>query len=184
MLHGEKVTLRALERDDLPFLHALVNDLETQWLVSEHPPVPTSLAAMQAEFDRAAASDGSESPIRFLVELDGERVGRCVVYAIDRYARNCRMGVTLAREGRGRRLGSDVVRTLLDYCFRVLDMHRVALDCLATNEAGLATWRACGFVEEARLREHAWYEGGYVDMVHMGILRSEWAGARGGTDQE
>jgi RimJ/RimL family protein N-acetyltransferase len=177
MLHGERVTLRAVERDDLPFLHALVNDLDTQWLVSEQPPVPTSLAALEAEFDRSA-SDGSGAPVRFTVEVDGERVGRCVVYAIDRYSRNCRIGVTLARESRGRGLGSDVVRSLLDYCFRVLDMHKVALESLATNEAGLATWKSCGFVEEARLREHAWYEGRYVEMVHMGILRSEWAASR------
>jgi RimJ/RimL family protein N-acetyltransferase len=177
MLRGERVRLRAVERGDLPFLHALVNDLDTQWLVSEHPPVPMSLAAMEAEFDRAA-NDDSEAPLRFTVEVDEERVGRCVVYAIDRYSRNCRIGVTLAREGRGRGLGSDVVRTLLDYCFRVLDMHKVALESLATNEAGLATWKSCGFVEEARLREHAWYEGMYVDMIHMGILRSDWAATR------
>jgi len=35
-------------------------------------------------------------------------------------------------------------------------MHKVALESLATNEAGLATWKSCGFVQEARLREHAW----------------------------
>ena len=179
MLRGERVMLRALERDDLPFLHVLMNDLETQALVSEHPPVPMSMAAIEAEFDRAASA-GSEEPIRFVVELDGERVGRCVVYAIDRYARNCRIGVTLARERRGAGLGTDVVRTLLDYAFRVLDMHKVALESLATNEAGLATWRSCGFVEEARLREHAWYDGEYADMVHMAILRSEWSGTTSG----
>lgn len=170
--------LRAVERDDLPFLHALRNDLETQALTSEQPPVPMSLAAMEAEFDRDMSA-GSEAPIRFMIEVDGERVGRAVMYAIDRYSRNCRIGVTLGRERRGVGLGSDVVRTLLDYAFRVLDMHKVGLESLASNEAALATWRSCGFVEEARLREHAWFDGRYDDIVHMAILRSE----RSGTDQ-
>lgn len=178
MLRGDRVTLRAVERDDLPFLHVLMNDLETQALTSEQPPVPVSFAAMEAEFDREVSA-GSESPTRFLVEVEGERAGRCSLYAIDRYSRNCRIGVALARECRGKGLGSDVVRTLLDYTFRVLDMHKVALESLATNEAGLATWRSCGFIEEASLREHAWHDGAYVDVVHMAVLRSEWTQVRG-----
>jgi RimJ/RimL family protein N-acetyltransferase len=175
MLAGERVMLRAVEREDLPFLHALRNDMETQALTSELPPVPTSLAAIEAEFEREVMA-GSEAPIRFLVEADGDRVGRAVVYAIDRYSRNCRIGVTLARERRGGGLGTDVVRSLLDYAFRVLDMHKVGLESLASNESALATWRSCGFVEEGRLREHAWFDGRYDDIVHMAVLRSEWSG--------
>jgi RimJ/RimL family protein N-acetyltransferase len=53
-------------------------------------------------------------------------------------------------------------------------MHKVSLESLASNESALATWRSCGFVEEARLREHAWYDGGYADTVHLAVLRSEW----------
>jgi RimJ/RimL family protein N-acetyltransferase len=135
------------------------------------------MAAMEAGFDRAA-TEGSGDPIRVLVEVEGDPVGRCLVYRIDRYARNCMIGVTLAAEHRGRGLGVDVVRTLLDYAFRVLDMHKVTLESLASNDAALATWRSCGFVEEARLRDHAWYDGRYEDMVHMGLLRSEWSETR------
>jgi RimJ/RimL family protein N-acetyltransferase len=29
-------------------------------------------------------------------------------------------------------------------------------------------------VEEGRLREHAWVDGSYVDVVRMAALRSEW----------
>lgn len=43
--------------------------------------------------------------------------------------------------------------------------------------SGLRCYRAVGFVEEGRLREAAWVEGGYEDMVVMSVLRSEWAGA-------
>ncbi|MDQ3643109.1 MAG: GNAT family N-acetyltransferase, partial [Actinomycetota bacterium] len=47
------------------------------------------------------------------------------------------------------------------------------------NERAIRSYRACGFVEEGRLREHSWVDGRYKDLVHMGIMRSEWAGERG-----
>ena len=37
--------------------------------------------------------------------------------------------------------------------------------------------RAC---REGRLRSHVWGDGRHIDLVLMGILRSEWDGARPG----
>jgi RimJ/RimL family protein N-acetyltransferase len=45
-----------------------------------------------------------------------------------------------------------------------------------TNERAIRAYRACGFVEEGRLRQHVWSEGAYIDLIHMGILRKEWQG--------
>ena len=38
----------------------------------------------------------------------------------------------------------------------------------------IRAYRACGFVEEGRLRQHVWSDGAYIDLVYMGILREEW----------
>ena len=48
----------------------------------------------------------------------------------------------------------------------------------ATNERAIRCYRACGFVEEGRLRQHDYSDGAYVDVVAMGILRDEWGAAR------
>ena len=64
---------------------------------------------------------------------------------------------------------------LVDYAFRSRNLRRVHLQTLASNTAALASYRAVGFMEEGRLREHAWVEGAYEDIVLMGVLRSEWA---------
>jgi RimJ/RimL family protein N-acetyltransferase len=66
------------------------------------------------------------------------------------------------------------VRVLLDYAFRLINVHRVWLTVNGNNERAIRCYRACGFVEEGRLREHIWSNGQYVDRVYMGILRSEW----------
>lgn len=65
---------------------------------------------------------------------------------------------------------------LVAFAFRTRNLRRVHLQTLASNEAALHTYRAVGFVEEGRQREHAWVEGAYDDVVRMGLLRSEWTG--------
>ena len=53
-------------------------------------------------------------------------------------------------------------------------MHRVFLNTMNSNERALRCYRACGFKEEGRLREHNWSNGRYHDVVYLGILREEW----------
>jgi RimJ/RimL family protein N-acetyltransferase len=53
-------------------------------------------------------------------------------------------------------------------------MRRVYLTVNGTNERAMRAYRACGFVEEGRLRQHVWSDGAYIDLVYMGILREEW----------
>ena len=65
---------------------------------------------------------------------------------------------------------------LLDYCFRHLNMHRVWLGVLATNERAIRSYRACGFQEEVRRRRHIWIDGELRDEIMMGVLRAEWTG--------
>ena len=75
----------------------------------------------------------------------------------------------------GRGYGTDAVRVLLDYAFRHHNLHRVYLSVNSTNPRAIGAYRRCGFVEEGRLRAHAWSNGQYIDLVQMGILREEWA---------
>ena len=65
------------------------------------------------------------------------------------------------------------MQVLLDYAFRSRNLRRVHLQTLAGNEAALRCYRAAGFVEEGRLREHAWVEGAYDDVVLMAVLQTD-----------
>jgi RimJ/RimL family protein N-acetyltransferase len=176
MLAGELVTLRPVRADDLPMLYAVRNDPATWISASDKPLWPMPFTAFEEYYATLAAAQEAE----FAVDAGGELVGRCALFEIDELSRNAWIGVTLGTAHRGKRYGRDVVRVLLDYAFSKRNLHRVQLDVLATNEAGLRAYKACGFVEEGRLREHAYAYGGFVDLVVMSILRSEWLAARDG----
>ena len=53
-------------------------------------------------------------------------------------------------------------------------VRRVWLETHAANERAIRSYKACGFVEEGRMREHIWLAGRFVDNIIMGVLREEW----------
>jgi hypothetical protein len=81
------------------------------------------------------------------------------MFSSDALARHAEIGLSLLPEHQGRGYGKDVLRVLLGFGFRTRNLRRIHLQTLASNAAALAAYRAVGFVEEGRLREHAWVEG-------------------------
>jgi RimJ/RimL family protein N-acetyltransferase len=74
----------------------------------------------------------------------------------------------------GRGYGSDAMRLMLRYGFNELNLHRVSLTVYAYNTRAIRSYEKCGFKHEGRIREFVLRDGRRSDMLHMGILRSEW----------
>ena len=170
MLSGEQVVLRPFRPADVePLWRARLDPLD--WArTTEAPLRPQTLEAYRARYE-APDADTSAS---FAVDVDGHLVGRAGLFGVDDLARSAEVGLSLLPAARGRGHGRDVLRVLLGYAFRSRNLRRVHLQTLASNEAALRAYRAVGFVEEGRLREAAWVEGAYDDVVLMAVLRRDW----------
>lgn len=174
VLKGEKVILRAVERDDLPRLWQFNNDAEVEVAGGGDPPMPQSLARLQAEFDRRTGTGGRDGA-QFAIEADGVMIGQCGLLDLNETDRTCELGITIGDKAYwGQGYGRDAVRVLLDYAFRLRNARKVWLRVWGNNERAIHSYLACGFVEEGRLRRHVWSAGRYVDLVYMGVLREEW----------
>lgn len=177
MLKGERITLRVVRRNDLPRLCEFSNDLEVELAGSADPPLPQSLERLQADYDQQAAKGGRDGAW-FAIETDGKLIGQCGLNGFEENkgtAHRCELGIAIGDKAYwGRGYGREAIRVLLDYAFRHWNVNRVWLRTNSTNERALRCYRACGFVEEGRLREHEWRNGQYADTVVMGILRTEW----------
>lgn len=170
MLTGERVVLRPFTPDDVEPLWRAKLDPRKWAQTSADPLRPITLEEHKARY----AEPSKDSSAQFAVDVDGALVGRALLFHVDDLARNAEVGLALLPEHQGKGYGKDVLRVLLAYGFRSRNLHRIHLQTLASNEAGLRAYRAVGFVEEGRQREHAWVEGAYEDMVLMSVLRSEW----------
>lgn len=175
LLTGEHVTLRPLRPEDVDTLYAIRVDLATWGFQTDEAPYPMTLESYREGAGKADPAKG----IGWAAEVEGTLVGRAGMFFFDELSRNAAVGLGFVREHRGKGYGRETLRLLLDFGFTHRNLHRVWLECAATNEAAIRSYAAAGFVTEGTLREHAWIAGAYVDVVRMAVLRSEWRGRRG-----
>ena len=180
MLKGDRITLRAIEREDVPTLWAINNDLAVELAGGGNPPWPQSLARAYADFDKHANEgnrDGNREGVSFGIEADGQLIGFCGLYHRDVFAGNAELGIAIGNKDYwGRGYGREALGLLVDYGFRMLNLRRIYLRVHGRNERAIRAYRACGFVEEGRLRQHIWSDGDYDDVLYMGVMRDGWAG--------
>ena len=178
MLRTQRITLRAIERDDVPAIHAINNDVTVELAGGGDPPWPQSLARAYADFDKQSAEggrDGNPSGVSFAIEADDHLIGFCGLHSRDPIAATAELGITIGDKAYwGQGYGREAIGLLLDYGFRLLNVRRIYLRVHARNERAVRAYRACGFVEEGRLRQHVWSDGAYDDLIYMGVLRDEW----------
>jgi RimJ/RimL family protein N-acetyltransferase len=84
------------------------------------------------------------------------------------------------KETWGKGYGTEAMRLLLKIVFDQWGWHRAELWTLAENDRAIRSFEKCGFRREGLMKESAYYHGGYHDIIHMGLLQSEWAAAKKG----
>ena len=174
MLRGQKTLLRAITRDDLERLWRFHNDVEVELAGGGDPPMPQSLARLQTEYEYDLAKGGRDGA-SFAIEADEQCIGQCALFNFNETARTCELGITIGDKTYwGRGYGRDAIQSLLDYAFRLRNFRRVHLSVNGNNHRAIKAYKSCGFIEEGRLRAHAWNNGEYLDLVIMGLLREEW----------
>ncbi len=174
MLFGERVTLRPLKKDDLPLFQQFYNDVEVELASGGDPPTPHTEERMEqwyAQFHgKTEIGCGG-----FVIEADGKCIGSLGLFNYSPMAQTSMLGITIGDKAYwGKGYGREAIGLLLDYGFRLHNLRRIYLNTTGNNERAIRCYRACGFVEEGRLRQHIWNNGEYTDEVQMGILREEW----------
>ncbi len=174
MLRGDRVILRAMEREDLPRWHALMNRQIELVSIGMGPWQPVPQAVIEQSFEKRL-----DNPDRswFVIEIAGTVVGHTGLkyWSWDRRSGSAEFAIGIFEpQYVGRGYGREALKLLLDWAFRVENWRRIWCDTLAINDRAIRSYQACGFVEEGRLRQHDYHEGQYVDVVILGLLRSEW----------
>ena len=173
MLQGERVVLRPIQAWDRERLYELVETIEMRALSSTTPPLPLSLDEIEAR-DKRWVEERNADSAWFAVDVDAELIGICGLHEIDHYQQHAEVGIRLGKPYWRQGHGQDAVRTLIAYGFQHLNLAKISLRVLADDERAVGAYRKVGFVEEGRLRAHAWYDGARHDELVMAVLREEW----------
>lgn len=170
-LKSDRIRLSALGTSDVEMLYGWINDRDQALLNAPYRPVH---AADHAEWFETIR--GRNDVVIFGIRLlDGERlIGSCQLHAIDDRSKSAELQVRIGEPGaRGRGYGSEALELLLGHAFDDLNLRRIALHVFATNETAIHVYEKLGFQLEGRLREAAYLDGQFVDVLVMGLLRDE-----------
>ena len=106
----------------------------------------------------------------------GDPIGRIIITRIDRHSDS--LDITKfyigSSEHRGRGIGEEIMRMLLEYLFTFMHMERVSLDYYDGNKRAMALYEKLGFTGEGVARNATKKDGRYYDLHLMSMLRTEF----------
>jgi RimJ/RimL family protein N-acetyltransferase len=175
LIRGERLYLRAVERDDLERCHDWMNDESLRATLAQR--YPMSLA-QEADWIERTSRGQDVSKLTFAICLfEGDRhIGNCGLEAIERENGVATFGILIGeKDCHGKGFGEEATRVLCRFAFEEMNLHKIRLDVYASNEAAVRTYENVGFRREGVLRDEAFRAGRYIDVLRMGLLREEMA---------
>jgi len=173
MIKVAQVVLRLLEPEDLNQLYIFRNDYE----ITRH------LGGFSAGFSHSDLKEWLESHRQrndeiiwaIATQKDNICIGHVGLYQIDYRVRKADFGILIGdtnQQGKG--IGKAVSSVILNYGFQQLNLHKVSLSVLATNERAIKLYHSIGFQKEGIMRDEQFRDGKYVDSIIMSCLEQEW----------
>lgn len=176
MIHGNRVRLRAPERNDIPLFVNWLNDPEVVagLLLS----LPLSTADEENWFDSMLKRPLEEHPMVIEFQDGGGwfAVGNCGFHNIDWRSRSAEVGIFIGEKAHWNRgIGTEAMQLLLKHGFQTLNLNRIGLEVFDNNPRAVHCYEKVGFIHEGRKRQAMYKNGQYVDVLYMSVIRSDWS---------
>ena len=171
---GNDVALGPLRRDLLPTYARWRNDFAVARTM-DYLPGPFTAEEREVWFARACLETET---IRFTVyeRASWRPIGITNLHDVDVRHGTAEFGLMIGEaDARGRGLGTEAARVMLDYAFTALGLHNVMLRVYAYNGAGLRAYQKAGFREFGRRSQSRVFAGRRWDEVHMECLADDLA---------
>ncbi|HET9673520.1 MAG TPA: GNAT family protein [Gaiellaceae bacterium] len=164
------VAIRRARPDDVDFLVELTTHDEVDPFLSARR--ATSRAELLEEIERSNAEPDDFG--RFVVEVDGERVGVMGFAVSNKRSRVARLGgLAIHPDFRGRRISDEAARLFQRHLIRDLGYHRLELEIYGFNERAMRHAERSGFVREGVKRKAYRRHGEWVDGVLYGLIEED-----------
>ena len=177
MMVGGKTKLRGKRLADAPEDYAWQTDPE----LAELDAAPRLNISFQ-QYLSSYASElryPSSTRQRFAIEtMDGEHIGNCTYYAIDKRRGEAELGIMIGnRSYWDKGYGVDAVTNLVNYIFQWTKLNRVYLKTLVSNKRAQKCFAKCDFTPYGHLNRD-----GY-NFVLMELPRKQWLKQQGKEDR-
>ena len=180
-LIGKRVYLRALEKEDLIYIRKWSNDPEIRKLIGE---VVSMSQADADKFLERVYSDNTREWFVIVVKENDRVIGETGLLRMFPAWRTTDISIIIGeKDAWGKGYGTEAILLLLDYAFRYLNFHRVAIGVVGFNKSAIRFWEKVGFKKEGIQRDGYYYNHKYYDFVMMSILEDEFRELHGGNSR-
>lgn len=169
-LANEKVSLRAIEPEDIELLYAWENDPEI-WEVS-HTLVPYSKYILALYIKNADKDIYESKQLRLMIDTaGGKTIGAIDLFDFDPY--HSRVGIGLLiynQEDRSKGYASSALELLISYCFRKLNIHQLYANIETGNKISLRLFEKHGFKVCGTKKEWLRTDSGWKDELMLQLI--------------
>lgn len=168
MIKTDGLYLKEHTSDNLTKLYKWLNDEELLYFDDDEPFQPRELDDVRKYLENRLMKCGfadKQNIIHMGIHKhDGNMIGFCMIAYIDEFNKKCKLGLTIGDQSEwGKGYGTEVVEALVNYCFTVLGLNRIAAEIFSINERSIKIFENLGFSREGTLRNSVLKNGQYVD---------------------
>jgi RimJ/RimL family protein N-acetyltransferase len=176
MIKGKQVGLRPMESQDVWLLYRWFNDQRVLENLGSDGYFCVSMDEEKLTMEKMLQDHRAQHLI--VLKREGDQpIGYIGLANIDDRNASAELRIIIGEVSEwDKELGEDAIEVLLDYAFKVRNLHRVWLRVAEYNSRGVACYLKCGFKEEGRSRHDHYHKGAWRDARMMSILDSEFRG--------
>ncbi|GAB3706647.1 GNAT family N-acetyltransferase [Mariniluteicoccus flavus] len=176
-LHTERLTLRHHRADDVDALFTYYGRPDVaRFLLFE----PWTREFAETQVNKRIRRTGLESESRALalvIEHDGEVIGDIALWIpedTEGAATKAEIGWAMTPSASGHGYATEAARAVIEVGFSAYDLHRIAAQMDARNDASARLCERLGMTREAHLRRDWWSKGEWTDTLIFGLLAEDW----------
>lgn len=172
-MEGALTHLRPVGLDDAPFIRKWHNDPELKKLARVG--VKNTSLKQEKHDIKTVWKSKDHGYHMILIKSSNKPIGFFRFNFIDRESGNVWLRVMIGDKGsQGKGYARDALRCYLKWMFYKLGVHRVTLECYATNLRATRFYKKIGFKKEGVLREAVLINRKYHDIISFGMLKRDF----------
>jgi len=185
-LIGDRIYLRAVVEEDLPYYFSWLDSQETTRYM-QRGIYPNNMDEMRDYMKSMHGKDGMHlAIIRKAQYVEGilknplreeKHIGNITLLNIHPTFRSAEIGIIIGDEqSRGQGYGTEAIKLLVDHAFTRMNLNRLQAGMVTKNLSSQGAFMNVGFKPDGILRQAYYCDGEYQDVAIMGLIKSDWRG--------
>ena len=170
-LSGEKISLRALEPEDLGFLYDIENN-ESFWEVS-HTQTPFSKFILKQYIEHSHLDIYEAKQLRLMIEKKdtSEKIGMIDLFDFNPQHLRAGIGILIHPNFQQKGFASEVLSVLINYCFYQLNLHQLYANITTDNLSSISLFTKHNFQKIGIKKDWILSKGKFKDEILYQLIK-------------